>query len=98
METDRTVEDLETPLKEFIATQVLLLEDSSGLTNRTRLVGGAIDSLGLMQLVYFIQERFGVKVDDTEVTPGNFRRLPDIVRFVRGKIEETQGSARPPGR
>lgn len=86
------MDDIASRIREFVAQEVLLLEDSSSLTNKTRLVGGQMDSLGLMQLVYYIQQEFNVTVDDSEIVPDNFRTLPDVERFVRHKVETAKAS------
>jgi acyl carrier protein len=46
------------------------------------LAGGIIDSLGVTQLVAFLEERFGIRVSDDELVPSNFRTLTAIEAFV----------------
>lgn len=68
-------------IRSFIAAEVLF--DGSGeLSDQTFLLNGAMDSLGLMQLVAFIEEEFGVEIDDAEVTVENFRTVQDIASLV----------------
>ena len=57
---------------------------------------GILDSLSLLQLIVFIEERYGIKVEDEEVTPNNFQNINHIVTFLRTK----QGAAKSaePGR
>ena len=43
---------------------------------------GLVDSLGVFQLIAFLEEEFGVTVADDEVTPENFRSVSTIERFV----------------
>ena len=43
---------------------------------------GMIDSLGIMKLIGFLENTFGIKVDDQELVPENFqtlRALSDLV-------------------
>ena len=49
------------------------------------LVGGIIDSLGVTQLLVFLEERFGITVAEEELTPANFRTLAAIEAFVACK-------------
>jgi acyl carrier protein len=50
------------------------------------LVGeGIIDSLGLTELVAFIEQRFGVVVDDDDVVIDNFRDIRSMESFIEGK-------------
>jgi peptidyl carrier protein len=44
---------------------------------------GALDSLEFIQLVYEVQEHFGIEVEDVEITPGNFGSIEAISAFVR---------------
>jgi acyl carrier protein len=43
---------------------------------------GIIDSLGVMELVQFLDAAFGVTVDDDEITEDNLGSLAAIARFV----------------
>ena len=60
--------------------------DKQELTDDTPLLGGLIDSLGLMQLIAFLEEDFDVAIDDAEVTAENFRTVGDIERLVESKV------------
>jgi acyl carrier protein len=44
-----------------------------------------LDSLGLFQLVSFIESEFGVEVADEELVPSFFGSISSIARFVEGK-------------
>ena len=43
---------------------------------------GVVDSLGIFQLVAFLEERFGIKIGDEEITPENFGTVAAIDRLV----------------
>jgi acyl carrier protein len=49
------------------------------------LVEGIIDSMGVMQLVSFVEEQLGVSVDDEEIVPENFASLRALARLVAAK-------------
>jgi len=49
------------------------------------LAADLIDSLGITELVGFVEERFGIKVADEDLTPDNFRSVDAIVAFVERK-------------
>ncbi len=46
---------------------------------------GALDSLGFLRLIAFIEEQIGVTVDDGEVIPDNFQTLNGIQAFLEKK-------------
>ena len=49
----------------------------------TRLLAAeAIDSLGILELVTFLGERFGVSIGDEDFVPENFESFGELVRFV----------------
>ena len=49
------------------------------------LARGLIDSLGVSQLVAFLEDRFGVHVSDEDLTPENFQSLVRMEAFVARK-------------
>ena len=77
--------DMNAKVRTFIATEIMLEDDASVVNDETRLVGGVMDSLGLMQLVAFVQEEFGITFDETEVTPENFRTVSSVERLLGSK-------------
>jgi acyl carrier protein len=46
------------------------------------IASGIIDSFGIVGVVDFIEERFGVTVDDADIDPENFRTVIAIVAYV----------------
>jgi acyl carrier protein len=72
--------------------RAFVLERLAPATGRTELAGdedliesGVLDSLGIFQLVEFLEERFGVAIADSEITPDNFGTLERIERLVAGR-------------
>lgn len=47
---------------------------------------GIIDSMGVMELVSYIESEFGVAVGDDDVTEENIGSLRAIGRFVAGRV------------
>lgn len=50
---------------------------------------GLIDSLNMMELVTFIESRFGIQVSDDELMPSNFETIGAMERFVSSKRSKT---------
>lgn len=44
-----------------------------------------IDSLGIVELVAFLESRFGIKVGDDDLLPENFSSVNSVVAFVEKK-------------
>jgi acyl carrier protein len=74
-------------IKEFIVTELMFEDSTAAVTDDTPLLEGVIDSLGLMQMISFIEEEFDVAIDDAEVTSSNFRTVADIQRLVEQKAQ-----------
>lgn len=72
-------------IKGFISSELLYEDPGTELSEDTQLLGGTIDSLGLMQLISFLEEEFDVTIDDSEVTAENFRTIGDIEELVAEK-------------
>jgi acyl carrier protein len=53
------------------------------ITNQDNLLeSGIIDSLGVLEIVTFLQEEFSLAVEDDELTPENFQNIHSIAQFV----------------
>jgi acyl carrier protein len=46
---------------------------------------GIIDSVGVMELVAFLEQEFGVKVADEELVPENLDSVANLVAFIGRK-------------
>ncbi|MGH7162604.1 MAG: acyl carrier protein [Planctomycetota bacterium] len=64
----------------FPLARGMALEDDESL-----LESGVIDSLGILDLVGYLERTFGVRVQDEELNPGNFDSIGALVRFVEEK-------------
>lgn len=82
---------IEQPIRDFIARSLLYSEDGFGYSDEASfLQEGIIDSLGVMELVEFVQKQFGVTVDQQEVVPAHFDSVAKLAAFVRGKRAKSQ--------
>ena len=48
--------------------------------------GGILDSMGMLQLVHFLEENFGIKIDSPEMVPANLDSLNQVSAFVERKL------------
>ena len=79
--------DISDRVKGFIVSELMFEDNAATLTDDTPLLDGVIDSLGLMQMISFIEEEFDVAIDDAEVTASNFRTVGDIEKLVEQKVQ-----------
>ena len=52
---------------------------------------GIVDSMGMLQLVTFLQERFGIEIRDEELVPENLDSLTRVTAFVERKLARRAG-------
>ena len=50
---------------------------------------GIIDSTGILELVFFLEETFGISIEDDELIPENMDNLQNITRFIDRKINKS---------
>ena len=51
---------------------------------------GLLDSMGIIKLIVYIEETFGIKIEDDEIIPENFQSLNLMVKFVEQKMQNKQ--------
>jgi acyl carrier protein len=73
-------------LEDFIVDEIALGRGIGSIARDDDLLaGGVIDSLGVTQLVAFLEERFSIRVTDDELVPSNFQSLARLEAFVARK-------------
>jgi acyl carrier protein len=77
--------DTAASIRDYIRDE-LNVGDAASLNDDTPLWGGVIDSVGLMSLITFIEERFGVEIDDEELTSTHFGTVSNIAALVDRKV------------
>jgi len=78
-------EQISIALKEFILEKFPLAR-KRGIDHDTFLLqSGIVDSLGILELVAFIENEFSITVSDDELMPENFQNIAMMTSFVAGK-------------
>lgn len=74
---------LKQELKTFIRDNLIAGSQQAEIDENEALIDrGVIDSMGLLQIMTFIEERTGLRVPDHEVMPDNFQSVASIERMV----------------
>lgn len=69
----------------FIAAQVLK-QPSRKLADDERLISsGLIDSFSLMDLALFVEDNFGVRIEDTELNAETFDTLAQLAALIESR-------------
>jgi acyl carrier protein len=74
-------------VREFVIANFLFGQDDGRLTNQASfLESGVIDSTGVLELVGFLEQRFGIEVADRELVPENLDSVDNVAAFVTRKV------------
>jgi acyl carrier protein len=75
-------------VRDFINEEILRGEGVVIQRDSDPLLEGAIDSVGLLHLVAFVEEEFDIEIDDAQIVPENFSTPSSIEELVRRGLEE----------
>ena len=80
---------METVISDYISRELVRDPALPPLTGDTSLLeSGILDSLSLLQLVVFLEERFGTTVGDADLLPENFTSVNTICAYLRAREPE----------
>jgi acyl carrier protein len=72
--------------REYVVENFMYMRKNKTIgDNESLLRSGVITSLGMMELVGWVEDHFGVAVDPDEITENNFDTLAAVARFVAAK-------------
>ncbi len=73
-------------VREFVVENFLFGDGGSLKEDTSFLEEGIVDSTGILELVFFLEETYDTKVADDEVIPENMDNLQNIARFIDRKL------------
>jgi acyl carrier protein len=78
--------DAEEMIRTYIAENMLFSDNGYPYSDSASfLEEGIVDSMGIMELVMFVDENFGITVEDEELTPDNFDSVAKLAAYIRRK-------------
>jgi acyl carrier protein len=73
-------------INEYVSQELVPDPALLPLADETPLLdSGILDSLGLLRLVVFLEERFGITMDDADLLPENFATVNSICAYLRAR-------------
>ena len=69
-------------LKDYIREELMNGANDDLDESENLLAAGIIDSLGILRLVSFVEEKFGIEVPDEDVTIDNFQSVKSMTDYV----------------
>lgn len=77
---------VEQQIRDYILENFLFTNDAAALANDASfLEKGIIDSTGVLEMIFFLEQEFALKVADKEMIPENLDSVNNIVRYVQSK-------------
>ena len=81
-------------IRSFIVANFLFGEEGNGFADdQSFLESGIIDSTGLLELVSFIEQKYGITIGDREMVPENLDSLRNVSQLVARKLEAVSAQA-----
>ena len=75
---------LKEQLKDFIIENYHL-SDSQFSFDQSLVNSGIIDSMGIIEIVSFIEETYDIVIDDEEINTENFETINNMVQFIKSQ-------------
>jgi acyl carrier protein len=84
---------VETVIKDYISRELVRDPALLPVADETSLLeSGILDSLSLLQLVVFLEGRFGITVGDADLLPEHFATVTTICAYIRTREPEKQAA------
>ena len=79
---------IEEKVRGYILDNFLFTDDQSALSSEDSFMEkGLIDSTGIIEVIYFLEEEFNVQVESDEMIPENLDSVTNLVAFVEKKTK-----------
>jgi len=76
-------------IRRYILGNFLFTDDNGQLDDHVSfLEEGIVDSTGVLELVMFVEETFGITVKDEDIVPENFDSVVQLAHYVRLRTGE----------
>lgn len=82
-------QDIEKAVREFVIRNFLFEENRTLTAETSFLDNGIIDSTGVLELITFIEETYGIRFENHEVVPEYLDSIQNIASFVERKLTTT---------
>jgi acyl carrier protein len=86
------MEPIEEMLRKYIADNILFSNNGYPFADSDSFfVKGIVDSTNILELVMFVEEEFGITIEDNEIIQDNFDSVSKLSRFTRSKMDSMVG-------
>ena len=86
--SQQTAADVVADVRGYIVERFLFGQGGDSISNTDSfLESGIVDSTGVLELVMFLEQRFGIKVNDDELVPDNLDSIDKVAGFIGRKLK-----------
>ena len=78
--------ELTSQLSSYIAREILKDPSRSIAANEPLLSSGLVDSFRLVDLALFVEDTFGVRIEDTELNVSTFDSLEQLAAIIQSRM------------
>lgn len=80
------MDEIHAKVRQYMLQNYLFTEDEAALDDKVSFLdSGLVDSTGMMEVIFFLEETFGIKVEDEEMVPENLDSVENLIRFIGRK-------------
>lgn len=73
-------------VRAYILENYLFSDDQSALADEDSFLDkGIIDSTGILEVIYFLEDDFGISVEDDEMLPENLDSVNNLIAYIEKK-------------
>ncbi len=80
--------DYSDKVREFIIEDFLFGDHEQFKDDTSFIASGIIDSTGILELIAFLEETYGITIADEELIPENFDCVKNISDFLERKVKQ----------
>jgi len=73
-------------IREYIIENILFGDGEQLSVDTSLQESGVLDSTGVLEIITFVEEEFGIQIEDDEVVPENFETLNKMSEYVQIKL------------
>lgn len=82
------VDEIRQKLRHFILENYLFSDDENALKDDDSFLdGGILDSMGILELIEYLDEGLGIKVEGDELVPDNLDSINSLLKFISAKAQ-----------
>jgi|SRR5579863_4810445 len=81
------MQQIQQEVRQFVIDNFIFESDNRGFSNDDSFFDtGLLDSMGVLTLVEFVKDKYGIAIEDGELLPENWDSVNRIAAFVQGRL------------